>query len=129
MVARDANKKKHESPSKSRKLRKYGIVYEACLKKTQNSSSEICKKAQNPRPSKRDSRASKNCPGEANPKTRKKTDVQIGYTPEKKKKLTEYQKYVKKESAKAKYRHVSPKTRMKNISREWKKSKAHAAAK
>ena len=39
------------------------------------------------------------------------------------KKLTQYQKFVKKESKKAKYRNMSPKSRLKSIGQEWTKIK------
>lgn len=39
------------------------------------------------------------------------------------KKLTKYQKFVKKESKKAKYRNMSPRSRLKSIGQEWTKNK------
>ena len=84
--------------TKSAKLRKYGYVYKSYLKKTTKNI-----KGQRKKPSK------------SPINERVKVIVKEKST----KKLTKYQKFVKKESEKSKYKNMPPKVRFQKIAQAW----------
>ena len=102
------------SLSRSARLRKYEVAYEECIKKTFDTSK---KKPNRLEPSKK-SRSIRNV-------SPKKSKVKQSPPPPNKKKrsLNAYQKFVKEESQKNKYKSFTPSERMKEISKEWNKKK------
>ena len=104
------------SLSRSARLRKYEVAYEECIKKTFDSSK---KKPNRIEPSKK-SPYTRNVISSSH----KKSKVKQSPPPNKKKRsLNSYQKFVKEESQKNKYKSFTPSERMKEISKEWNKKK------
>ena len=100
----------HKRSGKSKELRKYEIAYNKCIKLGINSRN--CKKSLK----------------RVKPTLRKKIIKSIIKSRKRKSKsksrsLNEYQKFVKKESKKSIYKGKSAKSRMRAISKLWKKSK------
>ena len=115
------------SLSRSARLRKYEVAYEECIKKTFDSSKkkpnriEPCKKSRSVR-----NVISNKSPSIKNviSSSHKKSKVKQSSPPNKKKRsLNAYQKFVKEESQKNKYKSFTPSERMKEISKEWNKKK------
>jgi hypothetical protein len=105
------------SLSRSARLRKYEVAYEECIKKTFDTSK---KKPNRLEPSKK-SRSIRNVISSSPKKSKVK---QSPPPPNKKKRsLNAYQKFVKEESQKNKYKSLTPSERMKEISKEWNKKK------
>lgn len=93
--------------TKSVRLKKYESVYNEYIKNKSRSPDKPEKAVKPARESKP-------------PKLQEPT-VRTSDSTKKKKKLTEYQKFVKEESKKEKYRQLKPEERMAKIARAWKK--------
>ena len=101
----------HKRSGKSKQLRKYEIAYNKCIKLGINS--KICKKSlKRVRPilAKKIIKSVR--------KSRKRKSISL-----KSRSLNAYQKFVKKESKKSVYKGKNAKSRMRAISKLWKKSK------
>jgi hypothetical protein len=139
----ERKKTKSESLSdKSDQIRKYEPVYEKCLQRLRELNVEK-KQRRRPSPKHTESpentsekphrkRVQKQCSesSKLTPTSKRRLRKEEPHpSPERKtkKKLTDYQKYVKKESKKVKYKDVSPRSRLKSIGRDWKKSKDSTA--
>jgi hypothetical protein len=114
------------SLSRSARLRKYEVAYEECIKKTFDTSK---KKPIRLEPSKK-SRSIRNVINNSPKKSRsirnvspKKSKVKQSPPQKKKRSLNAYQKFVKEESQKSKYKSFTASERMKEISKEWNKKK------
>jgi hypothetical protein len=101
--------------SRSARLRKYEIAYEECIKKI-----KILQSPQHPAKKTR-SRRCKPLPEVQKQPVKKSRSRRhkIVSSPETKKTLNSYQKFVKKESQNIIYKGVTPKERMIAISKEW----------
>ena len=103
----------HKRSGKSKQLRKYEIAYNKCIKLGINS--KICKKSlKRVRPI----LAKKIIKSVRKSRKRKSISLKSGN-----KTLNAYQKFVKKESKKSVYKGKNAKSRMRAISKLWKKSK------
>ena len=86
------------------RMKRYGLVYDKCLKQineTKSSTERYSRRNRNPI------------------KKVEKNDKKV----EKKKQLNDYQKFIKTESKRGKYREQSPKSRMSAIAEAWKTRK------
>lgn len=109
--------------SRSARLRKYEVAYEECIKKKFDNSK---KKPIRSEPAKK-SRSIRNVSAKKSPSipnvSAKKSRVKKSPIPKKKRSLNAYQKFVKEESQKNKYKGITPSQRMTAISKEWNKQK------
>lgn len=103
------NKKSNKKIIRSAKLRKYATVYKSFIRKVEES--KIDKSPPRPRRKK----------GENN-KTSKKKRNDSNTVVSKRKILNKYQKFVKDESKKEKYKKLPGKERLSAIASEWKKT-------
>lgn len=102
--------------SRSARLRKYEVAYEECIKKSVDNSK---KKPIRSEPAKK-SRSIRNVIDSSPKKSRvKKSPLET----KKKRSLNAYQKFVKEESKKQKYKGITSSERMTAISKEWNKQK------
>lgn len=110
----DQYKRKPKRISRSVRLKKYEVAYEACLKK----SLSINKKSKSVKDKRKHRKSSKAIstekPSKLNP-SKKNKDI--------KRPLNTYQKFVRKESKKSKYKGMIPSERMRAIGKIWKSLK------
>ena len=107
----EENKKHPKRVSPSIKLRKYGIVYNYYIRKSQQSN--ITKSPRRPRQDKTHRIH--------NPKNKHTEKKQTNTPKSKRKSLNPYQKFVKNESKKEKYKKMPGKQRLSIIADEWNK--------
>ena len=128
--------KTKQTISRSAKLRNYGLVYDSIISNinTNKSLSKTRKKPKNTRKSsptkisrEKPKNTRKSSPTkisrEKTKNTRKSSPTKISREKPNKKPLTEYQKFVKKESLKPKYKGKTPKERLRIIASVWKEKK------
>lgn len=114
-------KKSSKKLSRSVRLRKYELVYDACMKKTFT----VCK---NPKHTTSDKNSCKKTEKttEKEPKSEKvkkcnnKKKISPNKSKDRKRPLNAYQKFVREESHKNKYKGMSSTERMSAISKKWK---------
>lgn len=109
-----AERKTSKRVSRSVRLKKYEAAYEACLKKAMSA----CKKKSDPSSSKKSKRKHKS-------KTTPSETVSKRKSPKKEQKrpLNAYQKFVRDESKKSKYKGMLSSDRMRAIGKAWKNLK------
>lgn len=118
-------KKKSNRISRSSRLRKYESVYERCLKKTQLSDGKNTVSTTDKEKKERSSPIKKTRkPKYKSPfKTRSSCIKKDTKKKKTKRVLTSYQKFVRSESKKIKYKGIAPKERMQVIGKAWKNKK------